>query len=62
MNLHGRELYRRKDGKVIFGVCAGLGDYFDVDPNLIRLAAILVGCTGTGIIVYLAAAIILPEY
>lgn len=44
------------------GVCSGLGDYFDVDPVLIRLFFVfLVLWHGAGIIAYIAAWIIVPE-
>ncbi|HPI32392.1 MAG TPA: PspC domain-containing protein, partial [candidate division Zixibacteria bacterium] len=33
-------LYRSAENKVIAGVCGGLGEYFDVDPNLVRVFAV----------------------
>ena len=39
----------------------GIGEYLDVDPNVIRIIAVLLGCTGTGLIAYIIGAIILPE-
>ncbi len=36
-----RKLYKINEGKVIDGVCAGIGDYFDVDPVLVRLVWIM---------------------
>ncbi|MDP6456467.1 MAG: PspC domain-containing protein [Candidatus Marinimicrobia bacterium] len=57
-----KRLYRnRLEGKIA-GVCAGLGEYFDVDPVLIRLFFVfLVLWHGAGIIAYIAAWIIVPE-
>ncbi len=51
----------RKDKK-IFGVCGGLGDFFDLDPTMIR-AAFLVGVIifGTGLLLYLIMAVIMPD-
>ena len=45
------------------GVCAGLGEYLDVDPAVIRLIWVVVTIlsVGTGIIVYILAWIIIPE-
>jgi phage shock protein PspC (stress-responsive transcriptional regulator) len=44
------------------GVCAGLAEYFDVDPSLIRLATvILLFAGGTGILAYIVAWIIIPQ-
>ena len=33
-----KKLYRSTKDKVLAGVCGGLGEYFDVDPTLVRLA------------------------
>ena len=55
-----KRLYRNsKEGK-IGGVCAGLGDYFNLDPVIIRLAFLLLIFAG-GLIAYLVAWIIVPE-
>lgn len=57
-----KRLYRNKREAKIGGVCAGLGDYFDIDPVLIRLLfVILCFWGGAGIILYLVAWIIVPE-
>jgi len=59
-----RRLYRSKRDRKLAGVCGGLGEYFDVDPNLVRLGVFLLALA-TGIIpvfiTYLAAWLILPE-
>ncbi|MGO1468879.1 MAG: PspC domain-containing protein [Tissierella sp.] len=60
----GKKLYRSEENKMIAGVCGGIGEYFNVDPTLIRLAwAILSIPTAIfgGVILYLAAAIIIPS-
>lgn len=51
----------RKDKK-IFGVCGGLGDYFSLDPTLIR-AAFLVALIifGSGLLLYLILALVMPD-
>ena len=56
-----KKLYRSRIDQVIFGVCGGLGEYFAIDPNIIRLVWILFGLTGTGIVAYILAWIIIPE-
>lgn len=57
-----RKLYRIKDGSMICGVCNGIGSYFDIDPNLVRLGFVALACMGgAGVVIYFAAAIILPE-
>ncbi len=58
-----KRLYRVEgNDAVLFGVCAGIAEYFDVDPTVIRvIAALLVFAAGTGIIAYLACAFIMPR-
>ena len=58
-----KKLYKSRDNQMICGVCGGIGEYLNIDPTLIRLLAVLLGCTTTGIFIYIAAAIIIPyEY
>ena len=55
-----KRLYRNTEESKIGGVCAGLGDYFNVDPVILRLAFLLLIFAG-GFIAYLIAWIIVPE-
>ena len=46
-----KKLYRSTKDKVLAGVCGGLGEYFDVDPTLVRLACgLLCLYAGTGLL------------
>lgn len=57
-----RKLYRSKNNRMIAGVCGGLGDYFNIDPTLVRLLFVLIGLTvGGGVLIYLLLWLILPE-
>lgn len=57
-----QKLYKISDGKVFCGVCAGLGQYFDIDPVVIRLAWLLFAFLGgAGLLAYIIAAIIVPK-
>lgn len=57
-----KKLYRIEDGKMIAGVCAGLGEYLNIDVTIIRLLWVFfVLAAGTGILAYLLAAIIIPQ-
>ena len=58
--LNGKRLYRSEQDKMLLGVCGGSGEYLDVDPTLIRLLWAVFACTGTGIVAYIVAAIIIP--
>ena len=57
-----KRLYRSKTDKKICGVCGGLAEYFGVDSTLVRLIT-LAAClaAGTGLLVYLGAAVLMPE-
>jgi phage shock protein PspC (stress-responsive transcriptional regulator) len=56
-----RRLTRRTDQKVIAGVCAGLGEYFNLDPVLFRVGFVVLAILGgTGGILYLLAWWLLP--
>ncbi len=51
-----------KGEKKIFGVCSGLADYFEIDPTLVRLLFLfMVLVMGTGLLLYLALAFLMPE-
>lgn len=58
-----KRLYRSKRDKVLGGVCAGIANYFEVDPVIVRLIWIIFTLVsmGFGIIAYLIAWIIVPE-
>ncbi len=56
-----KRLVKSRNNRVICGVCGGIGEYLGIDPTIVRLLCLLLGCTATGIIVYLVAAIIIPE-
>lgn len=57
-----KRLYKSLNNKMICGVCAGIADYFNIDPSIVRvLWAVLALAAGTGVLAYIACAIILPE-
>ena len=56
-----KKLYRSKTQRMLCGVCGGIGEYFNIDPTLIRLLFVLFGCAGGGILAYIIAAIIIPD-
>ena len=56
-----KRLYRSRDERMIWGVCGGLGKYFNIDPTIIRLIAVLTLFIAlTGILVYIILAIVIP--
>jgi phage shock protein PspC (stress-responsive transcriptional regulator) len=57
-----RELHRSRSDRLLAGVCGGLGEYFDVNPILYRIGFVLLTLLGgTGIIVYCACALVIPD-
>ena len=56
-----KRLYRSRNNRIICGVCGGIGEYFNVDPTVIRLLLVLFACTGSGILAYFIAAVIMLE-
>ncbi|HRY33607.1 MAG TPA: PspC domain-containing protein [Bacteroidales bacterium] len=58
-----KRLYRDPDSKIIGGVCAGLGWYFNLDPLWIRLIFVIVTLAGfgTGLVAYLLLWALAPE-
>lgn len=57
-----KKLYRSKKNRMIAGVCGGLGDYFNIDPTLVRLLFVLIGlAVGGGFLLYLLLWLIMPE-
>jgi phage shock protein C len=56
-----KRLYRSEKDRMIAGVCGGLGEYFEVDPVIVRLIFIFVGMAGgSGLLIYLVLWLIVP--
>ena len=53
-----KRLYRSRKNKVIAGVCGGIGEYFHIDPVIVRILAIVI--PGFGWVTYLICALIIP--
>ncbi len=58
-----RRVYRDTQARMIAGVCSGLGEYFDADPTLVRLAFVVLSFFhGLGILLYLILWVITPVH
>jgi phage shock protein PspC (stress-responsive transcriptional regulator) len=58
----GKRLARRRDGRMVAGVCAGLAVYFGVDVNLVRLGfGVFTVFWGLGALIYGLAWVMLPD-
>jgi phage shock protein C len=58
-----KRLFRSQSDRMFAGVCGGLGEYFEIDPTLIRLIFVFGAIiTGSGLFwVYLVMMILVPE-
>ncbi len=57
-----KRLYRSSRQQVLAGVCGGIAEFFDVDVTIVRLVwAALFFLAGTGLLLYIIAAIIIPK-
>jgi phage shock protein C len=58
-----KQLHLSRKNKKISGVCGGIGETYDIDPNVVRLLAVFLGLA-TGLIpmvvTYIAARLLLP--
>jgi phage shock protein PspC (stress-responsive transcriptional regulator) len=60
-----KQLFRSRTNRMIGGVCAGLADYFNLDPTLVRLAfvfgGLFLGIPGSLVAVYIILMLVIPE-
>ena len=57
-----KRIYKNREKKMLCGVCAGLAEYFDIDPTLVRVlwAVVSLGY-GIGLLAYIVCAIVFPD-
>ncbi len=59
-----KKLYRSSEQRMIAGICGGLGEYFDIDVNMMRLLFVAISLLSVlfpMVIFYIIAWIIVPE-
>lgn len=57
-----KKLCKSADNKMVSGVCGGIGEYFGIDPTVVRIGwVIFCALGGSGILAYIIAAVIMPE-
>lgn len=60
--MNSKRLYRSRRDVMICGVCGGIAEYFDIDPTIVRLiAVVLIFGWSSGLLAYLVGAIIIPK-
>jgi len=56
-----RKIYRSRTDRIVFGVCGGIADYYNIESLWIRVVFIFLGITGAiGFLLYLALALLMP--
>ena len=64
MSTQYKKLYRSRENRVLGGVCGGLGEYFDIDPTLVRLLFVFgafLGVPGALLLIYLVMLVNVPQ-
>ena len=65
MSDDNKKLYRSRENRMIGGVCAGLGEFFGIDPTIVRLifvlGSIFFGPPGTMVFIYIVMLLVVPE-
>lgn len=63
MDNNVKKLTRSTGNRMLCGVCGGIGEYLNVDPTLVRLiwALCSLASVGMGAVLYIVAAIVIPE-
>ena len=57
-----KKLYRSKSDRLLVGVCAGVAEYFNIDPTVVRVIwAVASVFAFAGVIAYVACAFVIPE-
>lgn len=62
MSATGKKLRRPQDGKMVAGVCAGVGEYFGIDPTVVRIAWLVsLLAFGFGMLPYVMCWVVVPK-
>ncbi len=57
-----KKLYRSRKDRVLFGVCGGIAEYFNIDPTIVRLVWVIMTLIyGVGILLYIILTLIVPK-
>jgi phage shock protein PspC (stress-responsive transcriptional regulator) len=56
-----KRLYRSKDQRMIWGICGGIGQYFDIDPTIVRVIWVVsLFFGGFGLLAYVILRFVIP--
>lgn len=58
--MSAKKLYRSRRNSIVSGVCGGIGEYFDIDPVIVRIITVVLIFNGVGLLAYIIGALIIP--
>ena len=64
MSAQYKKLYRSRENRMLGGICGGLGEYFDIDPTLVRVLFVFgafLGFPGALVLIYLVMLLMVPQ-
>jgi len=53
-----KRLYRSRTNRIISGVCGGIAEFFEIDPTIVRVLAVVI--PGIGWVTYVICAVLIP--
>lgn len=56
-----KKIYRSESDRMIAGICGGIGEYFDIDPTLVRIIFAFFLLSGSGFILYIILWVVIPS-
>jgi len=56
-----KKLYKSIMDKKIDGVCGGIGEYFEMDSTIVRIAWVIFACLGAGVLAYIICMLVIPR-
>jgi len=56
-----KKLYKIEQGKMLDGVCGGIAVFLGIDPTVVRVLWAALSLSGTGVLLYILASIIMPK-
>ena len=56
-----KKIYRSESDRMIAGICGGIGEYFDIDPTLVRIIFAFILLSGSGFILYIILWVVIPS-
>ncbi len=56
-----KKLVKSRSNRKICGVCAGIAEYLNIDPTVVRILWVIFACCGVGFFAYLVCAFVMPD-